>query len=66
MGRYDKRIVLIGTLVVVLGIPVTYFETDWHASGMVSVNPIGVVMFISGAILIGLGFKSYKLEGGPF
>lgn len=66
MGRYHKRVTLIGIVVVFLGILITYFGTDWYASDIVYVNPIGVVLFIGGAILIGLGFKSYKLEGGPF
>jgi len=65
--KYHKRIVLIGITVFILGIPITYFDTDWYAEDFLRISTIGPIFFIAGGVLIGLGFKSYNWakELGP-
>jgi len=64
--EYHKSLVLIGITVFVLAIPITYFDSDWYAQDFIRISLIGSIFFIAGAMLIALGFKSYKMTGlGP-
>ncbi len=62
--EYRKKPLLIGIIVFVLGIPVSYFSTDWDVQGIVEINPIGFFFFVAGVLTILYGLKSDTWIGG--